>query len=44
VKGFKWDVSNGGANPADAALATGSNWDVASTSYKDFGGVIIQST
>lgn len=44
VKGFKWDTANGGANPAAAAIATGSNWDVASTSYKDFGGIIIQST
>lgn len=32
VKGFKWDVSNGGANPTDANLATSSNWDVAGTS------------
>lgn len=43
IKGFKWDVSNGGANPNDAALATGSNWDTAVTSYKDFAGIVIQS-
>jgi hypothetical protein len=27
VKGFKWDTSNGGANPSDAAFATATNWD-----------------
>jgi hypothetical protein len=43
VKGFKWDTGNGGANPDATALGTGSNWDAASTSYKDFAGVIIQS-
>lgn len=43
VKGFKWDVANGGANPTDAALGTGSNWDPARTSFKDFAGVVIQS-
>jgi hypothetical protein len=43
VKGFKWDTGNGGANPDATALGTGSNWDAASTSYKDFAGCIIQS-
>jgi hypothetical protein len=43
VKGFKWDVANGGANPNDTALATGSNWDTAVTSYKDFAGVVIST-
>jgi hypothetical protein len=43
VKGFKWDVANGGANPNDTALATGSNWDPAVTSYKDYAGIVIQS-
>lgn len=43
VKGFKWDVANGGANPNDTALATGSNWDAAVTSYKDFAGVVIST-
>jgi hypothetical protein len=41
VKGFKWDTANGGANPLDAAIATGSNWDKAVTSYKDLAGVCI---
>ena len=41
VKGFKWDVGNGGANPLDAAVATGSNWDKVATSYKDLAGALI---
>lgn len=28
MKGYTWDVANGGLNPTDAALATGSNWDL----------------
>lgn len=28
VKGYAWDIANGGQNPTDAALATGSNWDL----------------
>lgn len=43
VKGFKWDVANGGANPNDAALGTGTNWDAAKGSHKDFAGVVIQT-
>lgn len=43
VKGFKWDVANGGANPSNTALGTGSNWDPAVTNFKDYAGVIIQS-
>ena len=39
MKGFAWDVANGGANPTDGALATGSNWDVTATSFKDLAGV-----
>lgn len=43
VKGFTWDVANGGANPNSAALGTSSNWDKVYTSAKDLAGVIIQS-
>lgn len=43
VRGFKWDVANGAANPNDATLGTGSNWDAVRGSHKDFAGVIIQS-
>lgn len=43
VQGFKWDVANGGANPNDAALGTGSNWDSTRADRRHRGGVIIQS-
>lgn len=43
LKGFKWDTTNGGVNPAAGAIGTGSNWDQAVTSYKDWGGVVITS-
>lgn len=43
VRGFKWDVANGLANPNDATLGTGSNWDAVRGSHKDFAGVVIQS-
>lgn len=41
LKGYKWDVSGGGANPTDAALGTGSNWDKVATSDKSLAGAII---
>lgn len=44
LKGFAWDVANGGANPSNAALATATNWDASSTSAKDRAGVCIKST
>lgn len=43
VLGFKWDITNGGANPADAALGTGTNWDTTRDSFKDFAGIDIVS-
>lgn len=43
VRGFKWDIANGAANPNDATLGTGSNWDAVRGSHKDFAGVVIQS-
>jgi hypothetical protein len=42
LKGFKWDTVSGGANPSDANVGTGTNWDAAMTSYKDFAGICIQ--
>lgn len=42
VKGFKWDVANGGANPDAAALGTASNWDKVATSAKDLAGVVLK--
>jgi hypothetical protein len=41
VKGFKWDTTDGGANPTDADLGTSSNWDKAVTSDKNLAGSII---
>lgn len=41
VKGFQWDVGNGGANPTDANLATSSNWDQIDTSDKTLAGVLL---
>lgn len=38
-KGFKWDVSNGGANPSATAVALGTNWDTHLTDVKDRAGV-----
>jgi hypothetical protein len=43
LKGFKWDVTNGGVNPANAALATSTNWDPVMNSSKDFAGVILST-
>lgn len=43
LKGFKWDVANGGINPIAAAIATGSNWDTAYTDMKDRAGVAIMT-
>ena len=34
LKGYAWDITNGGASPDDAALFTGSNWDIAVASTK----------
>jgi len=43
VKGHAWDVANGGVNPDDTALGTGTNWDSVMDNVKDLGGVAIQS-
>lgn len=43
VKGFAWDVSNGGKNPVDADVGTGSNWDKALSDDKSLAGVVVQS-
>jgi hypothetical protein len=44
LKGFTWDVANGGKNPVASALATASNWDTAYTSEKDRAGVVVVSS
>lgn len=38
VKGFAWDMTNGGVNPNDAAIATQTNWDQALTDKKSLCG------
>lgn len=39
VKGFKWDVANGGINPTDGTLGTSSNWDKVASDDKNIAGV-----
>lgn len=34
LKGYAWDVANGGSSPDDTALFTGTNWDIAVASNK----------
>lgn len=43
IKGYTWDIANGGASPSDVALATATNWDKTATSIKDTAGVLILS-
>ena len=43
LKGFQWDMTNGGINPTEAALATGTNWDTIFSSVKNRAGVVIVS-
>lgn len=40
LKGYAWDVTNGGKSPTDAKLATGSNWDLVVDSIKHSAGVL----
>lgn len=40
LKGYAWDMTNGGKSPTDAELGTGSNWDIVTTSIKHTAGVI----
>lgn len=41
LKGYQWDLANGGTNPADAAVGTGTNWDQVAASVKDTAGFAI---
>jgi len=41
LKGYSWDVTNGGKSPTDAELSTGTNWDKVATSNKHTAGVLI---
>lgn len=40
LKGYAWDIANGGKSPSNAELATGSNWDLFVSSIKSSAGVI----
>ena len=40
LKGFSWDVQNGGASPTDAELFTGTNWDKAVAEDKHLAGTL----
>ncbi len=42
VKGFKYDMANGGANPTAGTLGTASNWDKVATDKKDLAGVVLK--
>lgn len=41
IQGFRWDKTNGGPSPTDAALFTATNWDRYATSDKDLAGVLM---
>jgi len=41
MKGYAWDMTNGGPSPTDADIGTGSNWDQVVTDTKQTAGVII---
>lgn len=43
IKGYSWDVDNGGANPNDAAVALSTNWDAVVANKKDKAGVYVYS-
>ncbi len=40
LKGYAWDTANGGKSPDDAALFTGSNWEVKMASLKHTAGTL----
>jgi hypothetical protein len=40
--GFTWDETNGGRNPNDSALKTGSNWDTDHSEEKNRAGVVLE--
>jgi hypothetical protein len=43
VKGFKYDVASGGANPNATAVGTGTNWDKAASDNKSLAGIVVKS-
>jgi hypothetical protein len=43
LKGYKWDVGNGGANPTDGTLGTTGNWDKVASQDKNTAGVRLKT-
>lgn len=43
LRGCQWDVTNGGANPANAAVATATNWDTVVADNKLLPGAILKT-
>lgn len=41
LKGFTWDIANGGNNPDMSTVGTGTNWDVFHSSVKERSGIVI---
>ena len=41
MKGFAWDLTNGGVNPTDAAVATATNWDRVAADIKSCAGTAL---
>jgi hypothetical protein len=44
LKGYAWDIANGGASPIDAELGTSTNWDKAVTEDKHTLGTLLISS
>ncbi len=40
LKGYAWDIANGGSSPDDTALFTGSNWDAVMSDNKHTAGTL----
>ncbi len=40
-KGYAYDITNGGPNPTDVVLGTGTNWDLVATNIKSTAGVAV---
>lgn len=43
IKGFTWDITNGGINPDASALGTSTNWDLTAANLKDCAGVLLKT-
>lgn len=43
LRGCQWDVTNGGANPTNSAVATATNWDTVVASNKLLPGVLLKT-